>query len=66
MPKIDWKNDIEIICGQDYYYWLYSNCRDKYISTPYHWKYMTKDDLIARINQEGIDNRAWRKNLSFS
>lgn len=63
---IDWINDIEIIQGQDGYYWLYSNKRNKYALTNYHIKYMTNDDLIARINQEGIDNRSWKKNLPFS
>ena len=62
---MDW-NDIEIIYGQDNYYWLYSNSRDKYVSTKYHWKYMTEEDLMARINQEGIDSRSWRKGLPFS
>lgn len=63
---MDWINDIEIIQGQDGYYWLYSNKRDKYTSTNYHIKYITNDDLIARVNQEGIDDRSWRKDLPFS
>ena len=64
--NINW-HDIEIICGQDGLYWLYSNTRDKYYATKYHWRYMTQDDLIARINlEDGIDNRCWQKDLPFS
>lgn len=39
-------SDIEVIRGQDHYYWLYSNKLDMYLQTPYACKYMTEEECL--------------------
>lgn len=64
---IDLSDDSEyiIICGQDHFYWIYSESRDKYFCTYLHYKYMSEEDLIARANLEGFDDITWVDELGI-
>ena len=55
---IDW-SDMEIICGQDHCYWIYSNSRDKYVSTDIHWAYVSEEEFKNIIETTGIDESSW-------
>ena len=57
-------SDYVILCGQDHVYWIYDEAKDKYYRTEYRWAYMSEEDMMARVNEDGIDGRRWVKELN--
>lgn len=55
---LDW-NDIEIIQSQDHFYWLYSNSKNKYYPTPFHWKTMSETEFRKKYQNALIPDDEW-------
>lgn len=51
--------DIEIIAGQDHFYWLYSNSRDKYAELLFRTADTTEDEVRRAIQTIDLTNLIW-------